>query len=38
MCKCLIEITKSKIGDRDFYSAYYHICRSHYLDLQHPEI
>ena len=28
MCASLIEITKTKIDERDFYSAYYHINRS----------
>ena len=34
MCKALIEITKTKIDDRDFYSAYYHINRSQHLGLE----
>jgi hypothetical protein len=29
----LIEITKFKINDRDFYSAHHHISRSEYLNL-----
>ena len=28
MTNALIEIIKFKINDRDFYSAYHHICRS----------
>lgn len=38
MSKSLIEITKSKIDDRDFYSACYHINRSQYLELEEPII
>jgi hypothetical protein len=34
----LVEITKSKIEDRDFYSAYYHINRSSFLQVSSPEI
>jgi hypothetical protein len=34
----LVEITKSKIEDRDFYSALYHINRATFLQVSTPEI
>ena len=34
MSFALIEITKSKINDRDFYSALHHISRAEYLSIQ----
>ena len=34
----LVEIAKSKIEDRDFYSAYYHITRAGHLNITSTEI
>lgn len=38
LATALVEITKFKIRDRDFYSAYHHICRSEFLELKSPSV
>lgn len=38
LANALVEITKFKIKDRDFYSAYHHICRSEFLELKAPAV
>ena len=38
MAQSLVEIAKSKIEDRDFYSAYHHIGRAQHLQVHSAEI
>lgn len=38
MSTAIIEVTKSKIEERDFYSAFYHINRCDFLEINSEEI